>query len=478
VLRHPCHMPDAPPALASTATQVLWQGVTGGQLEELLYGLLDAMGASSLTWRAGSNTGVTASDGGRDLEATFDRPGPDGELDRQRWWVESKGRTGTVERSAVQSAVLEASARQDVDYLVVATNSRFSNPTRDWVQEWSRGRPRPTVKLWDRDQLDRLVRRHPTVAARILPALLDDGDRIRLLVDRFQSLGEEPAAADLEHFWQRRDWLAGVESDLLARAVGMFLCAEGLALPRDRPWWRLLGPADAPDAIVHALIGLPSLLGTPLPRPVDQVRAAAAAGRLLLAAYLQFNEEAAAQITLNPWRFVHGGEDVADDADAFAEWERSALDGVLRFARSELLDACSSDCRRVIADHPLEIDSLGAVSFWRLLLDGAGDNLTTTLVIEDEAEPCTVGCDLRNGCPLIASNPLTPAAAVEGIQRVLAFRRASPDGAAPTEVRGAGRARGTMRVTAFDNGTLSWRQMLVGDDQPDPIGRADGASAD
>jgi restriction endonuclease len=198
---------ESPPAWAisavptPTVTRVPWDSVTGIQLEELLYGLLDAMGASSLAWRAGSSKGVTATDGGRDLEAVFDRPSPDGELDRQRWWIESKGRTNTVERGAVQQAVLDASARSDIDILVIATNSRFSNPTRDWVTERASSYTRPVVKLWDRDNLDRLVRMYPTVVARVLPDALSDEERLRLLVARFEELGEEPTQLDLEFFW-------------------------------------------------------------------------------------------------------------------------------------------------------------------------------------------------------------------------------------------------------------------------------------
>src|ERR1022692_3125523 len=97
----------------ATVTRVLWNGVTGSQLEELLYGLLEAMGASSVTWRAGSATGVTAADGGRDLEAIFDRPSPDGELDRQKWWVECKGRTETVERCCPASSPGRQRSRRD-----------------------------------------------------------------------------------------------------------------------------------------------------------------------------------------------------------------------------------------------------------------------------------------------------------------------------------------------------------------------------
>lgn len=56
-------------------------------LEECVYWLLDAMGAKDLEWRIGG-TGAGASDQGRDLEATFFIPNPDGEVLRQKWWIE------------------------------------------------------------------------------------------------------------------------------------------------------------------------------------------------------------------------------------------------------------------------------------------------------------------------------------------------------------------------------------------------------
>jgi Restriction endonuclease len=246
---------ETPGDVSPTVTRVPWRVVTGAQLEELLHGLLDAMGASSLVWRAGSATGVTASDGGRDLEAVFDRPSPDGELDRQRWWIESKGRTRTVEPSAVQEAVLNAAGRTDIDVLVVATNSRFSNPTRDWIEEWARSHPRPLVKLWDKGQLDRLVRRYPTVVARTFPQALDDKERLELLTARFFEFGERPTEQDLNYFWERRDWLAAQESGIFCRAVAMFLYVEGVPLQRIRQWWRLLRAVSSRDATGSASSG-------------------------------------------------------------------------------------------------------------------------------------------------------------------------------------------------------------------------------
>src|SRR5712675_1141833 len=76
-------------------------------LEECVYWLLDAMGAKDLEWRTGG-TGGGAADGGRDLEARFYFPAADGELEAQKWWIECKGRSSTVEPDAVKAAVNNA----------------------------------------------------------------------------------------------------------------------------------------------------------------------------------------------------------------------------------------------------------------------------------------------------------------------------------------------------------------------------------
>jgi hypothetical protein len=67
-------------------------------------------------------TGQGAPDQGRDLEATFYTSDPDGEPVRQRWWIEAKGRSGTVEKDAVVSSAQNISAFPDVDIVLIVTN--------------------------------------------------------------------------------------------------------------------------------------------------------------------------------------------------------------------------------------------------------------------------------------------------------------------------------------------------------------------
>jgi hypothetical protein len=102
--------------------QIPFSRLKGSDLEECVYWLLDAMGAKDLEWRTGG-AGGGAADGGRDLEATFYFPAVDGELEAQRWWIECKGRSSTVDPDEAKSAANNALARADVDCLVVATNT-------------------------------------------------------------------------------------------------------------------------------------------------------------------------------------------------------------------------------------------------------------------------------------------------------------------------------------------------------------------
>src|SRR4051794_17310177 len=110
-----------PPTLV-IPTNIPWSRLKQAELEECLYWLLDALGAKDLEWRKGG-TGGGAADQGRDLEATFHVPTPDDELDAQRWWIESKGRSKTVEPSAVKDAVVNVENRSDVAVVVIATNA-------------------------------------------------------------------------------------------------------------------------------------------------------------------------------------------------------------------------------------------------------------------------------------------------------------------------------------------------------------------
>lgn len=209
------------------------------------------------------------------------------------------------------------------------------------------------------------------MAARVLPNALSDEDRLRLLVARFEELGEEPAAPDIDYFWEHRDWLRQQESRLVTHAVAMFIYAEGLVLPRRRTWWQLLEEADTPDAIIVSLANLPELLGEDsLPQPLETLRVLAAAGRILIACLLLLPDPISIEWTLNPWRITAGGDEISRDQEQLEAWQKGVLRPVVAFVQADLVDACSSDCLRVTAENVHEVDSLTAKNFWELLTEG------------------------------------------------------------------------------------------------------------
>jgi hypothetical protein len=419
---------DSIPPPSPTAATALWDRVVGAELEELLYGLLDALGAKELTWRAGTARGVTAADDGRDIEALFDRPTPDGELERQRWWVESKGRSGTVDKRDVIAAVHDAAGREGVDFFVFCTNSRFSNPTRDWVAEWQRSHPVPRVRLWDRDRLARLVREHPTVAARVLPAALDDAQRLALLLSRFRELGETPTEEDLDYYWQRRDAIQLLEIEDTVGALAMFAYAEGDEGLTERPWATLVG--DDPEvlrcAVLCAVVELPILQLRPLVRPLDQVRGTATSAYLLIAAIDKLDQGDLYHLLTEPWNFIDGPLAASlAQSDVSSAW-RVILTAIVERVQAELEDACSDDCPRVSSEPNVFPSRLVGKRYW--LRFGIGASETRRLIMEIHDKPCVVGLplDTVRTCPLLRDPELT-LERISDLQRIVEFRKRNPD---------------------------------------------------
>jgi len=220
-------------------------------LEECIYWLLDALGAKDLEWRTGG-TGDGAPDGGRDLEAHFYTPTIDDELEPSVWWVECKGRKGTVGKSEVTEACNNALSRGDLDYLVIATNTQFSNPTIDWVREWQAMHPRPKVKLWDSGHLERLLSKHPDVVLRLFSEALSMQGQMQALEQRFWNRLEYAPAGTLNKLWDAR-------KDVEFTAMGWFALIANEFSNGDitkRSWGALL---DAENTIEVLQIGLANI---------------------------------------------------------------------------------------------------------------------------------------------------------------------------------------------------------------------------
>jgi hypothetical protein len=375
-------------------SNIPWADLKAKDLEECLYWLLDEMGAKDLEWRLGGSGGGTA-DSGRDLEAHFYMSSPDGELTRQRWWIEAKGRSHTVEPAVVKESILNARGVASVDVLLIATNSQFSNPTRDWVKQWQETNPRPVIRLWDRYDLERLVSKHPTVAVRLFSNALSNQGKLEVVRSQFWNACHFPGESDLKRIWQQRDELEWNGQSLLAVVAGEI--ANGNI--GERPWATGFDDETLIALVTYGFLNTPFfLLRAERVGSSDEPYWRAMA-YLILVALNRFSAERVRALVDKAWECT--------DSTLYPEKVRQMiLSPILLRLRDELRNVCTSDCSRVRTDQVI-LDESGIETYWdRLRLPAnkaAKPKDNSVFIIEYNDVPCKVGFELdrKHGCPFL-----------------------------------------------------------------------------
>jgi hypothetical protein len=416
-----------------------FDGMKGRDLEECVYWLLDAMGAKDLEWRTGG-AGGGAADGGRDLEAHFYTPSADGELEAQKWWVECKGRKGTVEPDVVKSTVNNALAIADLDYVVIAANTQFSNPTRDWVKDWQANHPRPRVKLWDRSQLERYLSRHPEVALRLFSEALSVQGRFHAMESRFWNKFEYVTPGTLAAIWKARNEIETSAMGTFAAAVNEF--ANGSII--HRPWAAILDSFGVIEVLHMGLINLGYVRMRAIKTGVEQTPILRAYAYFILAALDALPAENVHRLIVDS--VTRGqGEEMPEQVQEFL------LMPIMDVLLSEIQDVCSSDCRRMscLDRNFLTNDEYEVENYW-LRLEASGLDEPTErqiLRVESFKEPCVVGfpVDEEAHCPLFLQEPTVKNSGelLAIIKSVAAFRKRQA-----TEKRGIERREKAAREAA------------------------------
>lgn len=390
-------------------------------LEECVYWLLDAMGAKDLEWRIGGS-GEGAADGGRDLEARFFTPGEDGELVSQKWWIECKGRKGTVEAKEVRAAVTNAVAFEELDYIIIATNTQFSNPTREWVKGWQRKFPKPKVQLWDKAQLERYLSRHPDVVLRLFSQALSLQGRLQALESRFWNKLEFVPPNTLADIWKSRTTDDIKFTALAVSALVANEFANGKIIYR--PWAATLDDKSLVETIDLALRNIGYLFIRSSRAGIDQKILYRTFAYLILVALDRLPVENVTRLVIDSLN--RGEKEQLPD-----QIQEMLLMPIIDQLLSEMQDLCSSDCDRVTTMDRgvLTGDKDEVDNYWLRLqpegIEESGDR--RHLRIEAQNKPCKVGFDVNedNGCPLFAFDPSIKNVGelLTLVQRVAHFRK-------------------------------------------------------
>lgn len=376
-------------------TEIPFAELKGKTLEECLFWLLDGMGARDLEWRLGGK-GDGAADGGRDLEARFVAPGPEGQIETTRWWIECKGRTGTVEKDAVTSACNNALADDTLDCLVIVTNTTFSNPTRDWVQTWQARFPKPRVLLWDQPVLERMLGAQPATVLRLFENALSSAGRLQALSERFWSRLDYSSIDRARRIWAERETLEIGPMERIALIANEF--AHGSI--DERPWAGACTAEDALAACQMAMFNLYYLYSRVTRADAEQGPIINTVAYLLLATLNHGQGDplkAAMAVALR----TEGGESFP------VEVVDLLLGPMLNALRGDLQLVCSSDCDRFFAGQSRDLWAIRnpIETYWaRFEPSGApGKPEPASYVrLESTTKPCRVGFELdeQRSCPL------------------------------------------------------------------------------
>lgn len=376
-------------------SEVPFDELKGHALEECLFWLLDGIGARDLAWRVGG-TGHGAADGGRDLEARFHVPDASGEIIARQWWVECKGRTGTLEAEAVKTACNNVLADRTVDCLVIATNTTFTNPTRNWVETWQERFPTPHILLWDRAVLERMLAKQPATVLRLFEGGLSSAGHLRAIRDRFWNLIEYSSIERIKRIWGERDTLELGVMERFALIANEF--AHGNI--DERPWAGTCSAHDVFETFQYAMFNLVYLHARVMNTGIDQGPIIKSLAYLLLSTVRDFHPDLVREI----FRMALRSDSDEPLPDAAVE---VLVMPILDSLRTDLQLVCSSDCERFSRRDSFKFweDRDPFESYWsrfaaRGIVPKSDDGSYHRL--ERTSEPCRVGFDLSDGagCPL------------------------------------------------------------------------------
>jgi hypothetical protein len=131
--------------------------LTPAEFENLTYDLVRSSGLKNVVWR------TPGADGGRDMEGEAYFRDLTGNETMQRWYVECKRYSSSVDWPTVWNKIAYADSH-GADVLLLCTNSNPSPNCETEIAKWNSGRRRPLVRVWRGYEFKSLLAEHSDVA--------------------------------------------------------------------------------------------------------------------------------------------------------------------------------------------------------------------------------------------------------------------------------------------------------------------------
>ena len=316
---------------------IVWDEITPEKFEELAYFLLDDLGFKNIEWRKGGK-GITSTDGGRDLHATFNNLGPGDLMSLETWWIEVKYRSKTLSPDTIQKIITNTVGHSGLDVLLIFTNTTVSNKTMEWIHDFQNKFPIPKILIWQRHNIEKLLWKHPSVASRYFSEALSLQDQLRGTSDSFWNAASFPAVDLVEKFWRARENLVWDEQSFLAIIASESILDNYVA----RKWGIKFSKELLLNTLILGLVNFPYLY-TKFHRSGISQTPLINALVYLLESILVYdkNLELVTKSLQNPNQFV------SESFESQNDFSKLVIKPLLMEMFFELAENCSIDCQKV-----------------------------------------------------------------------------------------------------------------------------------
>jgi len=131
--------------------------ITPTEFENLIYDLAVQRGMVNVAWR------TPGADGGRDIEAQTVQKDFSGTQTIQKWFIECKRYTGSVDWPTIYGKLAYADSL-GADYLLMCTASKFTPTAITHMDQWNLGRRGVTIRLWPGHEIESQLKQHPDLS--------------------------------------------------------------------------------------------------------------------------------------------------------------------------------------------------------------------------------------------------------------------------------------------------------------------------
>lgn len=129
------------------------------QFENMTFDLVSLLGLRNVVWR------TPGSDGGRDIEGTYFISDLSGHYQNQKWYVECKRYTNSVDWPTVWGKISYAESN-GADVLLFVTSSSLTPQAVDNVNSWNKKSKKPIIRFWGEVDILSKLNIYPQIACK------------------------------------------------------------------------------------------------------------------------------------------------------------------------------------------------------------------------------------------------------------------------------------------------------------------------